>query len=68
MHIIKQTNKHNNSIQFNLRANLAAKRPISKLARIEGKKNTKCFKRIQNMIVYINYTNNTNNYIIFKNV
>jgi hypothetical protein len=40
--------------------------PISKLARIEGK-NTKYFKEIQNVMVYIIYTNNTNNYTIFKN-
>jgi hypothetical protein len=55
-----------NSIGVNLRANLTAHRPITKIARIE--RNTqKYFKKIQYMIVYNNYTNNTNNYAIFKN-
>jgi hypothetical protein len=40
--------------------------PITKIARME--RNTqKYLKKIQNMIVYINYTNNNNNYTIFKN-
>jgi hypothetical protein len=55
-----------NSIGVYVRANLTAQRPITKLAQIE-RKTQKYFKKIQNMIVYINYTNNTNNYTIFKN-